>query len=223
MPTYEKIQCPYGCGMEVSSMPGPMAMHKKKYHPDACPPDSEPVSPVVTGNPPQQNEADKETPVVAKVNDNVDPKIKDLLMKAKAAQDTFKKAPRIFVSGQTSDEMLELRKMYLPESLGNNPSVHCFFDLESRLEQDAARGYSPVIHPMTGGFVRFNELIMLKLPIEMHRAMEKNSQEASRAKVKRAADPNHTGGADAKLTGGEPVSGVGLRVEEFSTEQVKLG
>jgi len=220
MSTYEKIKCPYGCGEEVSSMPGPLAMHKKKSHPDA---QTIAVEAQLRASEPVVDNGTVVAPVVAKVEQKVDSKMKDLLMKAKAAQDTFKKAPQVFVSSQTSDEMLELRKMYLPDSLGRNATVHCYFGLESQVEQYAAKGYAPVTHPVTGGYVRFNELVMLSLPIEIFKAMEKRAQDESRARMGRAVDTKFISQADAKLSNGEPTSGVGLRVEEYSTETKTIG
>lgn len=212
----EKIVCPYGCGREISSLPGPMAIHKKKFHaeqPTVQPGNPDPVEP--------QKTETKVAPVAQ--TKPADAKMRDLMEKAKAAQDTFKQSPNIFVASQTSDEMLELRKMYLPESVGKNASMHCFFALESTVEQYAARGYAPVVHPVTGGFVRFNELVMLKLPIEIFNAMERKGQEASQVRMKRAGNAAETGHADQKLTGGASLSNKGLRVEEYSVAQQQLG
>lgn len=209
--TYEKKPCPI-CGKEVSTHHIAQMNHMKTHEPK----DEQPEPAQVSG------ESDATVSRVASgleiIEKVADPELQQRMRTALEAQQRFAVAPQVFVASQTSDEMLELRKMYLPESLGKHPTKACKFGEARDASRDAARGYMPVIDPATNAQVPLNELLMYWRPIEMARAEERRYQEESRQRIDRAANLKNTG-VKANTVGGDPVSVSRLRVEEYSRKE----
>lgn len=204
MPTYEKSPCEK-CGKQITTFPAARARHMN-----------------VCGKPEGETAKVKEPEVkrepMAAVQPR-DPLIAERIKTALAAQERFKKAPQVFVADQSSDEMLELRKIYCQESLGPNPSKSVYFGITKDMDRDVARGYVPIIDSANGDPVHLQELTMYWRPIEIAKAIERDNQIRGEAPLKKAMKQavfEHPRG-----NGGD-VSAAGLSVEEFSAEKVTI-
>ena len=115
-------------------------------------------------------------------NENkVDAEVQKLIDTALEVQARFKKTPKLVVDNYNGDKMLELRKTYLPESIGKNATKHEFFGLYKDIGSLANKGYTPVLNE-SNQLIRFgneNEMVMMSRTIEIHKAQEQADREVN--------------------------------------------
>ena len=101
-----------------------------------------------------------------------------------ASQEKLKKSPELLIRGD-KDIFMELRKVYLVESLGKNPSKHCYFCLYDQIQNYANMGYVPVLNENKEMIkVGTEPLVMMWRPIEIHKVQEVASQKRATQEMK---------------------------------------
>lgn len=127
-----------------------------------------------------------------------DPKLQARIKRALAVQQDFAVAPDVWVSNSSSDEMMELRKRFLPESIPQYdakglvikpPTQHEYFGDPREVDMDADKGYRSIIHPITRDQVKTpGGMLMYSLPQPMHEARVRKAQKESNRLFKESAD-----------------------------------
>lgn len=154
-----------------------------------------------------------------------DPQLQKRLEAAAAAQERFKRAPQVFVEAQTGDGMLELRKIYCPESLGPHPTKHVYFGLTEKADTWSSQGYMPVIDKKTGQSVHYNELTMTWIPIAMYKARENAKGDKARRNMMRTLEHLTPEGQKSLAKKGLPMNPEAMkhiRIEEASIEETEV-
>ena len=223
---YEKKPCEI-CGKEISTFPAAQANHMKKHAAQA-------TAATTTAAPAATPVAKPEVKAAA-------PELEDQIKRALEAQAKFKQAPDIFIAEQTSDEMLELRKRYCPESIGietpdelanrkargenvHLATKHVFFGPYKDLDILVGKGYVPVLDE-NGRPVRFNETVMTWIPQMMHLAKVYNEQQESRRRLKnsmliKATEARSTAATDRALP--TPTTD-GIKIEQMEYKEGDSG
>lgn len=154
--TYPREKCEI-CGVEVSTFPPVWAKHQQSHLKDER----------------KNEDVDK---VKAKIKD---PAARKAYEEALAAQERFITTPQAFVGTNVSDERFELRKLYVPESLGPNPTKHVYFGERTARDVDASKGYASVFNEH-GEHVHHGGDWMYWCPISMYEMREEQKGNESR-------------------------------------------
>ena len=224
MSEHPREPCPV-CGKEVSTLPVAWSQHAKTHaaQPEPEPKEVQPVSDEATVAVPPED-----APKASGEFDAVkDAQMRRVLELAKAAQDRFVAAPQVFVGDTTSNEHMELRKQYLPESFNvSDPKTgklikraewHEFFDDPAeRMETYAARGYFPVMDETGKQVVSPNGSRMWKRLSKIHDAV-KDAPAAESRRVMKAMDEKMASDTRDPLTVDADVGAV--RIEQSSVTE----
>lgn len=217
---YPKEPCPK-CGKLITTHPGGMARHMTS-HEEA--PETPPDASNGKSNGASAQSSQKQESLTPEIK-VTDPQLLKRLEAAAAAQERFKNAPQVFVEAQTGDGMLELRKIYCPESLGPHPTKHVYFGLTEKADTWSSQGYMPVIDKKTGQSVHFNELTMTWIPIPMYKAREAAKGRKAHANMLHTLEHLTNDGQKSLAKKGlsvNPEAVKNIRVEEASIEETEV-
>jgi hypothetical protein len=146
-----------------------------------------------------------------------------LIDRATAAQRTFEIAPEVYIAEQRVNILKETAKKYLPAAFGSRPTKHAFYCKEEDMARYSNRGYEPVI--ANGDLVRVHEMVLMSLPLKMHKARERAAQAESRMRLNkglRAASVVSTKSPGRDTVGGDAVDTTGVVVEHSSVQQQEV-
>lgn len=154
--------------------------------------------------------------IPAKVNDET----AELIARARRVQQEMLEAPEAFLSEDSSDQHMALRKVHCPESLGSNRSMECIFGhSEMRLDGYVAKGYEPIIDDK-GEIVRDDGgHPMLRIPKKIYDSRKAVYQKESQGRL-RAVTQMATKRSTAS---GMPVAGGDLHEEELTITKTSGG
>lgn len=147
--------------------------------------------------------------------------IDKLVELARKAQADFTKAPDVFVADMSSDEHMELRKAYAPQTIDvyspdgrkliKAATKHAYFCEADKLAIFAQRGYEPVRNEHGEFVINHGGDVLTVCPVTMRDARESANWKESEARLK------HYKAKPKRSTIGEDVSDV-----EFDGEQVEI-
>lgn len=223
MSKYPVEPCPV-CGKMISSHPLAAGNHAKVHQLENPQIKEVPVSAVATPAPAAEAPI---TPQVAEAVKVKDPVLQARIARALAVQKDFSVAPDVWISESSSDEMMELRKRFLPESIPiadprtgkvtKPPTKHEYFGDPREIDRDIDKGYVPIVHPVTGEQVKTpGGSPMYSLPQAMHDARIRKNQAESNRLFKQSAD-------EMKDRSGRAVSADGVVEEVNETKTTTEG
>jgi len=156
-----------------------------------------------------------------------DPVLKARLERAQRVQERFLKAPEAFVASDTSDEFMEARRVYLPESLPDfdvatghvtrKPRVHEYFCEKGEVDVYVDRGYSPVLNERGDHHVLPNGMAMMSCPQELFERREQRARAESRRMSHQSAKQ-----MQGRPRSNQPVESTGLIEEENKQESMSV-
>ncbi len=246
-PKYEKLPCEK-CGKLITTFPPARASHVNKcqgIEGDQVTPDDQTTTKTAT-NPANGAASAQETaapgaqapaptvpaPTTAPQADvKTQTKIKDPVLAKRMevaldAQNRFTEAPQLFVSENSSDEFMEYRKIYLPESIPISdprtgqvlrpPQAHEYFGDPAEANTDVHRGYVPIINEHGEQVTTTSGMLMYRLDQRLHDARVGSAQRESASLTKQKAGDDMVDVAAERHGNGGPVAD-GVIVEEDST------
>ena len=180
--TEAKEACPV-CGEMVSTFPPARARHMNMHKQDKA-------ETSAVKDPMKAIEKDLvDQPVKVDTLSGLDGEEKIIMERALAAQENFRKAPKIFLSEDSTDDNAAMIKLYAPECLDKHDSrgklvkraaYTAFFADRKKLAQRAAAGYVPVLGD-DGKFVtNGGGDVLCRMDRKMHDAIEARPQIESR-------------------------------------------
>lgn len=200
MKKHPKESCPE-CGKQVSTYPPAWAQHMNAHKTEKI----EASDLVAPEKPETKQEAPAPAIRIEKVND---PILQERIDRAMEVQKRFREAPELWASENSHDELMEHRRTYLPESIGEYdpktgscikpPTKHEYFGDHREVDADINKGYIPVVHNgkhvvTPGGNP------MYWIPQEMHLAKEQMYKRESDALLEQQAADMVDGETKARI------------------------
>lgn len=216
----EKVACEV-CGKMVTSSPAGRAAHMRVHA------KAEYIAPSTKEEPEVQ-----EPKATTTVKSNLKEEDQKIVERALAAQESFRQAPQVFLSDDTTDNNMALVNLYAPDALDKFDSNgklkskakrHAFFAARDKLAQWASRGYVPQVGD-NGEFVA-NEGgdVLCTCDREMFEARERRAQNESASILKslrsKKSGANIRGAEDIPMGDAGDLQNVSLSVGQ---EEIQL-
>lgn len=204
---YEKTPCEV-CGKLVSTYHMARKRHMKTHEPKEVQSVSKPRQAAVSA--PQLSPA-----TVEEINETVksipDEKTRERMRTALMRQKVFEEAPQLFASESGSDEFMEYRRAYLPESIPEYdpatgkvvrpPTKHEYFGDKSTIDQDVQRGYVPVLNAQGEHIATPSGMYMYWMPQKLHESRKAHASRESNALLQTPAKNMQPQGNDRSFDG----------------------